>query len=146
MKYRESLSVWGISLCLLLGLVLVNRSVLSDHIEVDSDTRYPIVFLYRRRLRVRGYTLGDNLLGDLQGTFGETDTKKFGVPYYHGMNNSLWLRDEQSRASWHSDDSPRVDPGWPWRCPGLGASAGRSCQIFGRLWVYSVEGAGMVAS
>ena len=60
---------------------------------------------------MRGCTLRDSPTGrDLQGTFGETDTEKFGVPCCREMNSSLSLRDKQDRVSWSPNDSPRVDP------------------------------------
>ena len=44
------------------------------------------------------------------------------------------------------DDTHRIDPWWPQRCPELRASVRWNCQILDRIWVSSAEGAGMVAS
>ena len=76
---------------------------------------------------MRGCILEDSpTRRDLQDTFGEIDTEKFDVPCCRGINSNLWLQDEHGRVSWPSDDSPKVDPGWPRRRLGSGASEGEA--------------------
>jgi len=147
MKYMEFLSVWEISLLLLLELVSVNHSVLSDYVlRLIRRRDLSFSFCLEGGSMCEDVLLEIALLDDIFKVLSETGTKKFGVSYYRGMNSSLWLQDEQGIASWPSDDLPRVDPGWPRRRLGSKASARWSCWILGRLWVGSAEDAGMVTS
>ena len=88
------------------------------YVEVDSKMRSPLSFCLGGGSGYEDVLLEIAPAGwNLQGIFGGTGIEKFSVSYCRRMNSNLWLWNEQGRASWPSDDSPRVDPGWPRRRP-----------------------------
>jgi len=94
MRYKECLSIRGNFLYLLVELMLVNSSVLSDHV-LWLTQRWDVLlfFLSRRRLWVWGCTLGDSLSGqNLEGTYGGIDIKKSGILCCHEKSSSPSLR------------------------------------------------------
>ena len=142
------LSVRGTFLLLFVGLVLVNRSVVDDHVLWSIRIwGSPAVFLLQRKLRVWECTLRDSSAGqDFWDTFGETDIDRFGVSCCNGRSSSPSLRDVQGRVALLLDASPKIDPWWLRRHRGSGVSAEWSYHPPSRLGMDSAEGARIVAS
>ena len=108
MRYKELLSVRGTFLLLLVGLVLVIHSILSDR----------ILWLTRKRDLLLSFCLGDSRCANVLSKmalldkifYGETGIEKSGVVYCHRRSNSPSLRDKQSRVILVPDALPKVDP------------------------------------